>query len=440
MLPYKLDTTNDLLTSRVGLLAVAQLMESLQLSERIDQHFPLPQSNRGLPPSTFIKTFLLMQHEGSVHLDDSRHLQDDEARRTVLNLTHIPKATTLGDRLRRIGNQPQIQDAWSRVTQAVLQSALHRCKKVTLDIDATEIIAHKAEAQWTYNKNKGYMPMVGHIAETGQIVATDFRPGNASPARENLECIKYCQQALPKGCVIHALRIDAAGYQAKIIEYCDEHGIEYAIRAKTGAAMQAQIHAAQEEDWQSLLDRQGKAIKDRQTYRSSHCIGDYPTPFTLIIQRTAIDGQADLDVEPQEEAEAVTVGGYTYRAIATNRNHSRDSRLIHRYNQRAQDSENRSKELKLDLGGDTLPCSDFTANALYFLLTALSYNVFALMRGLLPGEPGNHRAITVRWRRYAMAAKVVKTGRQLLVKLKAEHRGLLERVLIALRQFDPPPV
>ena len=177
--------------------------------------------------------------------------------------------------------------------------------------------------------------MVGHIAETGQIVATDFRPGNASPARENLAFIKYCQQALPKGCVIHALRIDAAGYPSKIIEYCDEHGIEYAIRAKTSAAMRAQIHAAQEEDRQPLPDRQGKAIKDRQTYRSSHCIGDYQTPFILIIQRTAIDGQTDLDLEPQEEAEAVTVGGYTYRAIATNRHHSSDSRLIHRYNQRA---------------------------------------------------------------------------------------------------------
>lgn len=36
ILPYKLDTTNDLLTSRAGLLAIAQLMDSLNLVERID--------------------------------------------------------------------------------------------------------------------------------------------------------------------------------------------------------------------------------------------------------------------------------------------------------------------------------------------------------------------------------------------------------------------
>jgi hypothetical protein len=41
----------------------------------------------------------------------------------------------------------------------------------------------------------------------------------------------------------------------------------------------------------------------------------------------------------------------------------------------AEDSENRIKELKLDVGGDTLPCSDFNANALYFRIAVLSYHL-----------------------------------------------------------------
>ena len=222
ILPYKLDTTNDLLTSRAGLLTIAQLMNTLKLGKRIDKHFPLPKSNRGYKPSVFLQTLILMQHEGSFHLDDVRQLHDDTALRNVLVLDRIPKASALGDWLRRVGRNENIQAAWVSVNQAVLQSALHQCKAVTLDIDATEVIANKAGAQWTYKKNKGFMPMVGHIAETGQIVAADFRPGNASPARENLEFIKQCQQSLPKGCIIGALRIDAAGYQTRIIKYCDE--------------------------------------------------------------------------------------------------------------------------------------------------------------------------------------------------------------------------
>ena len=440
ILPYKLDTTNDLLTSRAGLLAIAQLMDSLSLAERIDQHFPLPNSNRGFRPSEFIKTFILMQHEGSFHLEDIRHIQDDEALCTVLGLNRLPQATTLGDWLRRMGSQPQIRDAWVKVNKALLQSALHRCKKVTLDIDATEIIAHKAEAQWTYNKNKGFMPMVGHIAETGQVVAVDFRKGNVPPAQDNLAFIKQCQQSLPEGCALKALRIDAAGYQTKIIQHCDDDGIEYAIRAKTSAAMRAQIEAASDSDWQPLLNKQGKAISGQETYRTSFCIGDYENAFTLVIQRKAIQGQASLDLDSQDSSDGISLGGYIYRAIATNRDGLSDSQLVHWYNQRAEDSENRIKELKLDFGGDTLPCSDFNANALYFLISALSYNLFALMRQLLPEELAQHRAMTLRWRLYAMAAKVVKTGRQLFVKLKEKHRTLLEQVLIALKEFEPPPI
>ncbi|MCK5881960.1 MAG: transposase [Sinobacterium sp.] len=108
---------------------------------------------------------------------------------------------------------------------------MHNCKAVTLDIDATEIIANKAEAQWTYNKNKGYMPMVGHIAETGQVVACDFREGNAAPTKQNLEFIQQSQKSLPSECYVQSLRIDAAGYQKNIIQYCDDNDIRYAIRA-----------------------------------------------------------------------------------------------------------------------------------------------------------------------------------------------------------------
>ncbi len=56
-----------------------------------------------------------MQHEGSFHLDDIRHLQDDEALRRVLALKKLPQTTTLGDWLRRVGAQPQTQDTWVKV-------------------------------------------------------------------------------------------------------------------------------------------------------------------------------------------------------------------------------------------------------------------------------------------------------------------------------------
>jgi len=60
------------------------------------------------------------------------------------------------------------------------------------------------------------------------------------------------------------------------------------------------------------------------------------------------------------------------------------------------------------------------------------------MRQLLPEELSHHRAMTLRWRLYAIAAKVVRTGRQLFVKLQEKHQRLLEQVLMALKEFEPP--
>ncbi|MBT3967629.1 MAG: IS1380 family transposase, partial [Gammaproteobacteria bacterium] len=229
ILPYKLTTTNDQLTSRAGLLTIAQLMQSMELGEHIDQQFPLPGSNRGFKPSVFIETLILMQHEGSFHLDDVRNLHEEEALMSVLGLKRLPKASALGEWLRRMGNEPAAFKAWNRVNQRILQTALHHKREVTLDIDASEIVANKSEAQWTYKKNRGYMPMVGHIAEVSQIVGCDFREGNAAPAKENLEFIQQCEKGLPEGVSVKRLRIDSAGYQVKIIQYCDQQGIEYAI-------------------------------------------------------------------------------------------------------------------------------------------------------------------------------------------------------------------
>ncbi len=440
ILPHTVSTTNDLLTSRAGLLSIAELMQSLELGDCIDKYFPQPGSNRGFKPSVFLESLILMQHEGGTHLDDIRHLRDDDALRQVLGLEQVPQPDSIGDWLRRMGQAPQIREALSRVNQRVLQSTLHQCKGVTLDIDATEIVTHKSGTQWTYKKNRGYMPMVGHIAETGQIVSTDFRPGNASPAKQNLEFIQQCQADLPEGCYLQSVRIDAAGYQSAIIKHCDKQQIKYAIRARMSAYLKGLITSVADEQWQPLLDRKGKPIAEHSTYRCLHFIADYETPFTLVVQRKPLKGQAELDIDSPMVADEICAKGYLYRAIASNQDELSDSEIVHWYNQRGEDSENRIKELKLDFGADTLPCADFDANALYFSICALSFNLFALMRQLLPNGMENHRASTIRWRLYAVAAKVVKTGRQVFIKVQESHQALLDQILTVMKQFDPPPI
>ena len=104
-------------------------------------------------------------------------------------------------------------------------------KGYTLDIDATGIEAEKRAAKMTYKGFPGYMPIVGHLAENGLAVGDEFREGNVAPATRNLAFIKHCVRQLPKGKRITALRSDSAAYQADIINYCEQKGIQFAVGA-----------------------------------------------------------------------------------------------------------------------------------------------------------------------------------------------------------------
>jgi len=377
---------------------------------------------------------ILMLHEGGSCLDYLRYIRDDKALRLLLGLKQIPQSDSMGDWMRRIGQAGV--DAVTEINKPLISTALHHRKAITLDIDATLSASKNKQAQWTYKKCKGYMPMVGHIAETGQVLNTDFRAGNVAPAKENLEFIHQCESALPKGITMSKLRIDAAGYQVAIIDECIERGIQFAIRAKMNKTLKSLIE--KQEEWVPFIDREGNEVIDESTCRLIHSMEFSQHAFTVVVQRKKIKGQLSFDLEDNETGELMLRGEYLYRAIATNRDDMTDSELVHWYNQRAEDSENRIKELKLDFGANRMPCSDFAANALYFALCALAYNLFALMRLLLPVRFESCRAKTIRWRIYALAAKVVRHGHKVYLKLQAAHHRLLEEILRTCQLAQAP--
>lgn len=438
-LPYKLETTNDILTSRAGLTVLAEVMNQLNLAKLIDRHFPSPGSNRGYLASSYVNTFILMLNEGGQCLDDVRHLKCESELLSLLGLGSIPSADAMGDWLRRLGKSAVGINALAQINRSLISSALHKCKRVTLDVDATAILCSKKESKYTYLKERGYMPMVGHIEEVSQIVSVQFREGNESPAKDNLGFIKQCMKALPNGVSVSKLRIDAAGYQSAILDYAVEHRIGYAIRAKMSRELREMILSKADSDWHSVITRRGTQSAEESSCRLTHIMQASRHPFTVVVQRRKKGGQQALELGDELNGESTEHGGYVYRAIATNREELSDSELIHWYNQRAEHSENRIKELKNDFAASHLPCSDFKANELYFALCGLAYNVFALMRQCLPAQWAQSRVTTIRWRLYGMAGKLIRHGRQWTIKLSGANQALLNSTLQYLRRFALAP-
>ncbi len=434
-IPYKVSCTDDQLTSRSGLLLVTEIMNRLGLSQLAERYFPSVGSNRGYDAWVYVRTFLLMLHEGAVCLEDVRSLRRESALLKLLGIRRIPSSDALGDWLRRLGCDGVGIRALGGINRCLLGTALHRCREVTLDMDATAVLCNKRGARWTYLQERGYLPMVGHIEQTGQVVAVAFRSGNVSPSQGNLEFIRCCESRLPAGVRVSAIRIDAAGYQSQILDYASKRGMAYAIRARLTASIKEMIRSRPESFWQPVLGRDGQ-VTGEESCRFVHVMEKSERPFLVVAQRRKKRGQQRL---PEADDSVGLDTDYIYRAIATNQERMSDSEVIHWYNQRAEHSENRIKELKLDMGADRLPCSDFHANELYFHLCATAWNLFALLRLTLPPQWLNRRAGTVRHRLFSVAGKVVCHSRQWTLKIQSEHYALLSEALYHTRRFALAP-
>lgn len=225
-----------------------------------------------------------------------------------------------------------------------------------------------------------------------------------------------------------------------ILDECRKRGLKFAIRAQLCASLKKHIQDQSEDQWQPLVDANGQSMEDESTLRITHCMEKSEQAFTLVVQRRKIEGQQELELNLDDNQECIRSGAYLYRAIAVGgAEDMSDSDWVHWYNQRGEHSENRIKELKNDFAADRMPCRDFNANALFFSLCMLAFNLFALLRIYLPACFESSRAKTIRWRIYALAGKVVRHGRKIYLKLKEQHRLLLESILSPLRQLARAP-
>ena len=453
ILPYKTAKSNRKITARAGLTVPAALLERLKLGAIIDQQMPAPGSNRGYRHSTLFHIFMLMLHEGAKHLDDIVHLRKDRSLMKLLGFQSIPCSSTLGNWLRSVGKHRASRNVLPEVNRQLLQASLGTRDPVTLDIDATVIHAKKKTADRTYKGKRGFTPMVGHIAETGQVLHAELRKGNVPPSARNVEFFKHCIEALPEGVRVAKFRADAASYQAAVINLCREQGARFAIRARMSRNVRALIAEIPESEWQPVVDEDGSLSETEFLARTWHAMDKTPEAFCLVVQKTRVPGKVkpqdpDTPAQPEQmeiamqeqqlnpvDGESALKDGFIYRAIATDldRDGLGNAEIVWWYNQRADSSENRLKELRSDFSGAHLPCSTFQANAVYLYLNVIAYNLLVLLRMTLGLEWHGNRAGTFRSRLYDIAGLIVRHSREWVLKVNPVDRKLLDEALWMIR-------
>jgi len=402
ILPIKLERSSERLTSLGGLVVVEELARAVGLWEDVDRVLEGPKSGRGYAPHAFVQGLVWMLHAGGRRLEDLRELRAEQEVLGVLGLEAVPDAGTVGDWLRRQGERGA--EAMQAISRKLVAPCWPSAEELTLDVDATEIEAEKQEAQWTYHHVQGYMPLVGYV--DGVCVGHEFREGNESPVAGILEFARHCEAALPAGKKIY-FRSDSAAYQAKVINYYSQPGRSFSITADLDVAVRREIANLPEAAWQPYRTPEDIAT-DREIAETVHSMNGTEQAFRLIVLRW-----------PNPQPSLFEADRYCYHAVAANREEAA-SAVIWKHNGRG-NSENWHKELKSGLGMEQMPCGQFEANAMYFAIGVLAYNLAQLLkRQVLPVAYRTATVATLRWKVYRLAGKLVRHARGWMLQIKVD--------------------
>jgi hypothetical protein len=328
--------------------------------------------------------------------------------------------------------------ALSQVNEDFLRFAQQKSpqSEATLEQDATLVETYKQIALFCYQGYKAYQPLTIRWAEQDLVVISEFRDGNVPASYGNLRQFQQALAVLPEGVVKVYFRADTAAYQRDLLSYCTEGKnerfgiIEFAIGVDVTQEFKRAVAEVAEEEWHQLeREVDGKLVPTGQEW-SEICFvpnwtaqhKDGPT-YRFLAIRELLEQAEFPELEAQLPFPSMTFGEKRYKlfGLVTNRDLPGD-KLIWWYRERCGKGEEMHKIMKEDLAGGHLPSARFGANAAWWQIMVLAFNLNSLMKRLvLPKGWAPKRLKAVRFGFINVAGRVVSHARQLIIRLSKSH-------------------
>jgi hypothetical protein len=298
---------------------------------------------------------------------------------------------------------------------AAVQKRL-QLKRATVDHDATIIESHKEEALAHYDKGRGYQPWVAVWVEANLILADEFREGNVPAATDALAQVKKAIWALPPGIEKICFRADSALDSPRALRWLDLKNITFAVSADMTEQLRAAVEKLPETAWRRLMkrDRWGNDytecdIAEVEYVTNGQVAGKKKSrPFRYLAIRKR-EEQGRLFPDGQKRF---------YLAMVTNDWEQTAENLWWWHKEKCGTIELVHDVMKNDLAAGVMPCGRFQANAAWFRLNVLTYNLISAMKQLaLPAQMERMRPATLRYRFLNLAGSIVEHALRLILKL-----------------------
>ena len=456
LLPYGVEViaAADTVTARAGLPLVVDTMRALGLAGIIKEEVSIRQRARGRDEVQMIEALVLLMASGGECLDDITVRRADQGLCRLLDRT-LPSA----DALRRflygfhdealivqaqaqrapgtvayIAQEKEALQGLARVNVAFTHAVAAQGKshKATLDHDATILESHKQEALAHYKGGRGYQPVAVYWAEQDLVIADEFRDGNVPAAMSNLPLIRRAFSSLPATVTEYFFRSDSACYEEAVLKWLanpercggPRGTIGFSISADMSPELRAVCEQVHDERWEVVEERAEESVCWADVEFTP---GDWPKdaqPLRYVAVRI------------RKQQGLLFAAGYDtkYLAVVSNRRAMAGADLLRWHWGKAGTIEHVHDVTKNELGAAVPPCGRFGANAAWYRLCLLTYNVLSAMKSLaLPGELSAARPKRLRFRLFTIAGRLISHADRVIVRISAAAERCAGLVTARLR-------
>jgi hypothetical protein len=439
--PQPLEET---LTALGGMPLVVQAFRSLGLPQSVREQVCVKERQRGYDEATLVESFVILNAAGGECVDDFERLRQDPGLKEMIG-HELPspsaalqflyafhaeekieeaKQRRLPEQIAYIPEETPPLEGLGRVNRDLVQRFGARSpdqRIATVDQDATIIESRKQQVLPTYEGPRGYQPMLAVWAETGLVLADQFRDGNVPAMMAPLPVAQCAFAALPSTVQERYFRGDSACHEARLVNWLRdekrENGppgrIGFAISARMSEALHQAIAAVPESEWQRYGEAHPSEIRE--------CAD---VPFVPGEKSEKKDAQPlrYVAIRIRKKQGELFEDGSRVRhfAVVSNRWELKPARLIEWHREKAGTVELVHDVIKNELGGGVLPSKYFGANAAWLRLAVISHNVLtALQRLALPAELLTARPKRLRFLLFNTPGRLARHARQLRLRLAA---------------------
>jgi hypothetical protein len=436
-------------TGRVGLTLVVEAARALGLDDLVDQELKVAKRRRGSTEYEKLEALVLLLAAGGDRVEDVRVLGADEGLLRLLGAS-LPGPDALLRFLNGFDDptvwedRPTDEKSWVPPETAPLEALFEINRRMvaraasvegttaTIDHDGTIIEAHKRDAQIAYEGTRGYQPLVAVWVEEDLVVGDEFRDGNVPGNKDPLSSVRRAFGALPRTVTKRYFRGDSADYYLPLLKHLVKENIAFAISADMSEQLRGRCTSLPEKDWIKVEERAREVVHVAEVEFVTDGWSKDSHPLRYVAIRFT---------PTQQELFEDQARGPKYVAVVTNRPKPAEAdeepkpdqmsaaTLVSWHREKAGTIEHVHRAMKDELGAGVLPCQKFGANAAWFRINVLAYNVLTfLKRRALPARFRDARPKRLRFELFTMPGRLTFHQRQLSVNVSCDPQRVEELV------------